>query len=1353
MTSTQAGPSRPATEPRRPGPPARFQLAPAGIRGRIGLIQSGVAVVGCGLLVIALMQAVADRPATVGVAETATPTIDVRARFAEVAPGGQTTGFGVAADGSLAIVDRGRQRVIRLDPTGALLAEWGPRFEAEADAQDLNGIAASGSDWYLLDRGRNRILQLDSTGRATHSIDLAPLGTYGPNGLAVDVKGNLYLADTGGSRILMFGPSGALIRSIGTSGTGLGQLKQPVAMSFGPDGGVFVTDVENSRVEHWDAGLQATDAWPVTGHALGLATDKFDRVFVPDADHNLVRMFSPQGDVLAEIGGQPAPLGITSPTQVGLTPDSSALWVLGNNALARVDLSVYAQLVPAATGHGTPVPLAAAGAALLVVGLAPRAFRAVRGRELPFPLPEEAPAPVLPAATRRVKRELLVTTRGRLGLALGVVLFSLGGLGVVYAQVAFSGPTAKNAPWPTLAMEVVAGVVWAIGCVISARALPPVWVAGWPGVAALRQPAFSRWRTVVCAVGIALGLLAGGMWYVGRFETPESTRSMLLWLLAIVLVGVVCTRLGLRRPTWPTLIPWLLLLVALVPRLWQAADLPYGIWYDEAQGALEVRRVWDQGTYTPILNTYGKDTSGFFYLISLLSLVFGDGVLAARTAGAIIGALTASVTYLLGRELFGWRVGLAAGIVLVFLRWQLNFSRLAFNPVSLPLCAALAFWLLARAVRTKHWSDLAWAGLALGVGLHAYTGFRGMPVVALVVLACAALIYRWSPTSVARRFGVYLGATVLTALPVIVFAIKDPATFNGRTAQTLILASDATDAEKLRQIWENVQRHALMFNVSGDMNGRHNLPGAPMLDPLTGGLVVLGLGWLLVRPFDWRTLLLLAWSAVAMSGGILTLAFEAPQAVRTIGVTPVLAVLAGLGLVATLDRLVAVATLPRVVRAWRATVAIAALGALALGWVGFSNLDTFFNRQMRDPDVFAAFSTRETVPARAALEGGGRYESILASTTMTPSVEAAFLVPDLQATMRQFDPGGDLPYRGQGPGLVFLETEHDQALIDEVARMYPDAIRQSIRAPSGGKSIVEGFRLEPDLLASHHGVQAAYRGADGAPVVRTEARPEFSPNPGPGADPARSSPPVALPAQVSWQGGLALETTGEYSFRVPLGFELRIDDAPIDLAAGQGARVRLVRGNHALQLSGTLGPTRPVGIEWLTPGARVWQQIPTEMLFLAPTGGLGLQLTLTPGLVATNSDEADEYVDPVLSHYYHVSPFARQHLDPQTWTAEWVGQLATPDSGAYGFVLDHSQAAGVWIDDRQILGNVNGRADTRSTTVELSSGRHAIRVRFEKSTEGSPSISLAWTPPGAPPGVVPGSALFGPPPVVLGPAP
>ncbi len=1297
----------------------RPRIAPVSTRSRARLITTGLVGLGCALLLIGLIQAVADRPTQVSVGDTAAPTIQVRTRFSGITPGGQTTGFGVAPDGSLAYVDRGRQRVIRLDASGGPLAEWGPRFDAEADAQDLNGIAAAGTDWYVLDRGRARILQLDPSGRATHSIDLQSLGTYGPNGLAVDARGNVYLADTGGNRILVFSSAGALVRTVGTPGSELGQLKQPMGLSFGPDGAMYVTDFENNRLERWAEALQATNAWPLTGHSWGVAVDRLSRVFVPDADHSVVRMYSPRGDLLAEIGGRAdSALGVGPPTQVGITPDGSALWVLGSEGLARVDLSVYSAIVPSTGVRGASFPFVPVGGLLVVLGLAPLALRTIARRPV-------APLPVGPNRDASIARPVFAVqatpsreriSRHRRAFALGTSLFVVGLVGVCWTQLALAAPTGKIDPWPRLALLIVSAVAWAAGCLISARALPLRWVANWP----------------VC---VPPGTGA-----------PDATRGMLIWLVALALAAVACAggaigRLPRHRPSLMASIPFLLFVLAIVPRLWQAADLPYGLWFDEAQGALEVRRVFHQGTYTPILNTYGKDTSGFFYLISGLSLFLGDTILAARTAAALVGALTVPAVYLLGRELYGWRVGLAAGLLLVFMRWHLNFSRLGFNPISLPLCATLAFWLLARAVHRRQWSDVAWAGLALGVGLHAYTGFRGMPVVALVALAIAALLHRWPRWSLAPRFGLYLGAMVLTALPVLVFAVQDPVTFNGRTAQTLILTQQVSDSEKLRQIWDTVQRHALMFNVSGggDLNGRHNLPGAPMLDPLTGALVALGLGWLLIRPRDWRTLMLLGWSAVSMSGGILTLAFEAPQGVRTFGVTTVVAVLGGIGLLATLDRLLALVTLPRRVRARRATVAMVGLGALAIAWIGWSNLDTYFNRQMRDADVFSSFSTRETVPAKAALEGGGRYASILTSTTMSPTVEGAFIVPDLQSTIRPFDWASDMPNRGPGPNLVFLETEHDQALADEFARMYPDAIRRPVRPPAGGKPIVEGFQLEADVLSAHRGIHATYRGADGTTLERTEARP----------DTAENSPPVGLPADVTWRTGLALDTTGEYSFRVPAGFELRIDGAALALASDRGVRVRLVRGNHALQLSGRIEPGARVDLEWRTPTLSQWQPVSADALFAAPAGGLGLQLTLAAGLDST-AQPTEEYIDPVLAHYYHISPFSRLHLEPQVWSADWVGELDAPTAGPYGFSLDHSQSVAVFIDNRQVLGNLNAPSDVRNTIVNLAEGRHAIRARFEKASEGSPSINLYWTPPGAPPAVVPGSALYPPPPVVLG---
>lgn len=1306
---------------------------------------------GCGLLVVALIQAIADRPTQLNAAETALPAIQVRARFSGVTPSGQTSGFAVAPDGSLAYVDRGRQRVVRLDPNGAPLAEWGPGFGSDADAQDLNGLASFGSDWYVLDRGQPRVVQLDPDGRATQTIDLKSQGTYGPNGLAVDTVGNIYLADTGGNRILVFSAAGVLVRTIGSPGAELGQLKQPMGLSFGPDGAMFVTDFENNRLERWDPGLQtATNAWPLGGHAYGVAVDRLNRVFVPDADHGVVRMYSPRGDLLAEIGGRPdSVLGISTPTQVGLSPDGSALWVLGSDGLARVDLRVYGQIVPTSAGRGGSLPFVPIGVLLIALGGAPLVFRTTRSalgapRAVAPPI-GSSPAEGLVDFARNADRANLRSRKARFAVAAGMALAVLGGGGVFFVQTSLFGPTGKTDPWPRLLLLVVSAVAWAAGCLLSARALPIVWVADWRPVGHEARSVAHRTprQTFLVTSAVALGLLAGGVWWVGRFETAEATRGLLLWLLALALAVLACsggTFAWRPRLSLMTSIPVLLFALALIPRLWQVADLPYGLWFDEAQAPLEVRRVFHQGTYTPVLNNYGKDSSGFYYLISVLSLVLGDGILAVRSAAALVGALTASVVYLLGRELFGWRVGLAAGLLLAFSRWHLNFSRLGFNPVALPLCTSLAFWLLARAVRTRQWSDVAWAGFALGVGLHGYTGFRGMPVVALAALAAAAILQRWPVASVLPRFGLFLGATTLTALPLLIFAVQDPVSFTGRTAQTLILTLPVSDAEKLRQIWETVQRHALMFNVSGDLNGRHNLPGLPMLDLLTGGLVALGLSWLIVRPRDWRTLLLLGWAAVAISGGILTLAYEAPQGVRTFGVVPVLAVLGGVGLVGSLDRLVSLATLSQRVRRERATAATVGLGVLALSWVAWSNLDTYFNRQMRDPDVFAAFSTRETVPAKAALEAVGRYPSILASMTMTPSVQAAFLVPEAQATIRQFDPAGDLPFRGQGPGLIFLETEHDQALADEVARMYPDALRRPVRAPGGAKPIVEGFQLDPDVLVAHRGIHATYRSADGATVERTEARP----------DTASNSPPVALPADVAWQSGMALDASGEYSFRVPLGFELRIDDAVIPGADG-GVRVRLVRGSHALDIAGRIEPGRLAALEWRTPGSSQWRPISTEVLFPAPAGGLGLQLALTPGL-DSGAAAVEEYVDPVLSHYYHLSPFLRVHMDPQVWTADWTGELDATTAGTYGFSLDHSQSAAVFVDNQQVLGDLNVPAVVRNAILDLSAGRHALHVRFEKTTEGSPWINLYWTPPGEPPAVVPGSALYPSPPIVLGPA-
>ena len=114
-------------------------------------------------------------------------------------------------------------------------AAWRPRGSSSP-----RGVAVAGDSYYVVDRGMPRIFRLDNTGQPQAVIDLQPLGAYGLNGVAVDAGGNVYVADTGRNRILVFSPAGQLVKQVGHGGTDLGGFTQPMMLAFAPDGSLFV---------------------------------------------------------------------------------------------------------------------------------------------------------------------------------------------------------------------------------------------------------------------------------------------------------------------------------------------------------------------------------------------------------------------------------------------------------------------------------------------------------------------------------------------------------------------------------------------------------------------------------------------------------------------------------------------------------------------------------------------------------------------------------------------------------------------------------------------------------------------------------------------------------------------------------------------------------------------------------------------------------------------------------------------------------------------------------------------------------------------------------------------------------
>ena len=94
-----------------------------------------------------------------------------------------------------------------------------------------------------------------------------------------------------------------------------------------------------------------------------------------------------------------------------------------------------------------------------------------------------------------------------------------------------------------------------------------------------------------------------------------------------------------------------------------------------------------------------------------------------------------------------------------------------------------------------------------------------------------------------------------------------------------------------------------MFNYRGDLNGQRNLPGAPMLDPLMGMLFVLGFALAVRRWREWPNRFMLLTFAAMLLAGILSADWEAPQALRVIGVIPPIVYFCALALLAVAMRL------------------------------------------------------------------------------------------------------------------------------------------------------------------------------------------------------------------------------------------------------------------------------------------------------------------------------------------------------------------------------------------------------------------------------------------------------------------
>ena len=401
-------------------------------------------------------------------------------------------------------------------------------------------------------------------------------------------------------------------------------------------------------------------------------------------------------------------------------------------------------------------------------------------------------------------------------------------------------------------------------------------------------------------------------------------------------------------------------------RFYALDRIPPGIYPDEAIKGVEGLEAVETGNFKLFYETNNGREGLWINLIGLAVKTFGVNQFSLRFFSALFGTLTVLGIFFLTKELFrtreqretgdsqslrntntyeltndkpkgysyirgnsyfvkqGERIALLAAFFLATSFWHLNFSRIAFRAIMVPLLMVWSFYFLLLAWRATHaWRSTIFAilgGSLFGLGFHTYIAFRFAPFVGLALFAVEYLRIRKAHISFRpffTRTAWWLGAAFLAALPIGLYFYLHPQDFIGRAGGVSIFATESP----IRTFGKVLIQTLGMFNVRGDCNWRHNMACSPQLLFPVGIFFLVGL-WILFRnilqkaispdaksgprlPYEEHlerrgyNLKAISWFLLAWFGFLLApelLTWEGiPHALRSIGVIPPVLMLAALG--------------------------------------------------------------------------------------------------------------------------------------------------------------------------------------------------------------------------------------------------------------------------------------------------------------------------------------------------------------------------------------------------------------------------------------------------------------------------
>lgn len=651
--------------------------------------------------------------------------------------------------------------------------------------------------------------------------------------------------------------------------------------------------------------------------------------------------------------------------------------------------------------------------------------------------------------------------------------------------------------------------------------------------------------------------------------------------------------------------------------------------------------------------------------------------------------------------------------------------------ITMTFFTALTAWLTYRALRSERMSDFALAGAAMGLGMWFYTPFRLFPLVMGIAALHALIFTRTARKRLLINFGALALFAAFVSLPLLQFATTHPEDFFRRPGDVSIFAH-APEGEAASAVWNNLLRHLRMFHFEGDPNGRHNIPGEPMLDTVSGLLMLAGIA---IAAFRWRNAAMFAlpfWVLIMIMPGTLSIPWEAPQSLRSIGVIPAVVALITLA-VGGIWQSGRALKLP--VMRFVAPIA----SALLLAVIAYANIDAYFGEQANDPAVFSAFSTSDTLMARDTADQISRGYNPMVSRQFKFSTTAVLFGNDYHretiAAPENIPLSTSQVWRG---AAVYLEPR-ESGFYDTLRAYYPTADFREVRAPSGEEALYYAAYISAEELRAAQGIVERRTMADGDVVERVKGDTQSVWMLEAGAD--------DTPFDVEWRGALHITRPGEYTLALESDSDASVTLDGIPLLSQDNPTVKIAPavGLHSLEVRAHVADNGgALRLLWQPPPLERDEDdgndegdaelellplapIPIEHLYNGDVRPIGLAgRFFTGGDAATLEDLGNAVPDAMQLTAGIGGAFWYDAVVGAPYVAAWDGSLAVSESGLYRFRFGglHGDMR-VFMDGEPLI---DTRGD-REVELELAEGEHRIRLEYEHGG-GSPFFELMWTPPG-----------------------